>query len=401
MFVLFELLLAMFVIVVMLRRRFSIGSAMLAGGIVIWLLSSAPLTAFLIAIINTFKKSTTYEIVFALFFVMCLEYQLRTSGTLDGLMNSMRSILPNDILTLAAMPAFLGLLPSLGGARFSAPMVETASKPFSLTSEKKTTINFWFRHVFEYTNPIIPGILLAASIAEIPLSTFVLHLCWLTPIALIIGWIFCLTDIRQDNANKKSSSAEVYNKTRFLILAFAPIIANFILVVLFHIDAAVSMGIVVLAMTLILRQSFTDIKKMLIEALDLKLIFGVISILLFQNILITTSTLTAAVEYFKAANLPLPIMTSIIAFIVGILTGASQGYVAIVFPIVAALAPGDINMIILAYFMGFTGQMITPTHLCIIVTMDYFKADFLKSLKPVLVMQSIMVLIFLAVTNLF
>jgi uncharacterized protein len=55
------------------------------------------------------------------------------------------------------MPAFLGFLPSLGGAIFSAPLVEAAGKPYDLSPERKTAINYWFRHVWEYTKSPPPG----------------------------------------------------------------------------------------------------------------------------------------------------------------------------------------------------------------------------------------------------
>lgn len=60
------------------------------------------------------------------------------------------------------MPAFLGLLPSLGGARFSAPIVQEASEGIAVDDEQKSAINLWFRHIFEFSNPLMPGVILAA-----------------------------------------------------------------------------------------------------------------------------------------------------------------------------------------------------------------------------------------------
>jgi len=49
----------------------------------------------------------------------------------------MQTLFSSNKVTLAVMPAFLGLLPSLGGARFSCPIVEEASRGLSINAEEK------------------------------------------------------------------------------------------------------------------------------------------------------------------------------------------------------------------------------------------------------------------------
>ena len=158
---------ALLIIIVLLRRRVPIGPAILTAGIFIWA-AAAPQPHYLLnAWIETFSAYRTYDLIFALYFVMCLEIELRTGGILDDLVRSLHRLLKSPRLTLAIMPAFLGLLPSLGGARFSAPIVEITAKGLNLTAEHKANINFWFRHIFEFSSPIIPGMLMACSIAAI------------------------------------------------------------------------------------------------------------------------------------------------------------------------------------------------------------------------------------------
>ena len=138
---------------------------------------------------------------------MCLEIELRTGGILDDLVRSLHRLLKSPRLTLAIMPAFLGLLPSLGGARFSAPIVEITAKGLNLTAEHKANINFWFRHIFEFSSPIIPGMLMACSIAAIPFSSLLLHLAWVTPLFFLVGWLI-LTSAAHSYRNRKSKSCK-------------------------------------------------------------------------------------------------------------------------------------------------------------------------------------------------
>lgn len=391
------LILAMTVIILMLRRRYPIGPAILAGGIFIWLLQSHDLSHLGTAAWQTATKQRTYDLILALYFVMCLEIELRTSGTLDGMIAALQRLFSSKKITLAIMPAFLGLLPSLGGARFSAPIVEIASKDAEITVDEKATINFWFRHVFEYINPINPGMILACSIAMIPISSLIMYLGWLSPIAFALGWFVCLQPLKISKHNDTDTSPEEVRKNiADVALSLAPVIINFILVVAFGYGASASMGIVAIGMVFLLRFTYRviSVKDVFLGALDKKMILNVLCILYFIQLLTVTGTLDAIVSAFQASPLPIPIIIASISLIIGILTGLSQGHAAIVLPIVAAIAPGNLDLIGIAMVFGIAGQMITPTHVCLTVTLDYFKADFFKTLRPVMMLEILLIAIF-------
>lgn len=391
------LIIGMAIILIMLRRHYPIGPAILAGGLSIWLLQAPDLNHLWTAAYQTATKQRTYDLLLALYFVMCLEIELRTSGTLDGMVAALQRLFSSKKVTLAIMPAFLGLLPSLGGARFSAPIVETASKGTAISVTEKATINFWFRHIFEYSNPINPGMILACSIAMIPISSLIVHLSWISLVAFVLGWFIYLQPIKiGKHEDPEISPEEIRKNIADVALSLTPVIVNFILVVFFNFGAAVSMGIVTVGMIFMLR--FTcrviNVKNVFVEALDKKMILNIVCILYFVQLLTVTGTLDAVVNAFKASTLPIPIVIASVSFIIGILTGISQGHVAIVLPLVAAIAPGDLNLISIAFVFGIAGQMITPTHVCFTVTLDYFKADFFKTLRPILLVESLLIIIF-------
>ena len=58
----------------------------------------------------------------------------------------------------------IGLLPMIGGAMFSAPMVEEASQGLNVSRERKTFVNYWFRHSLETIFPLYPSLVLAAGL---------------------------------------------------------------------------------------------------------------------------------------------------------------------------------------------------------------------------------------------
>jgi hypothetical protein len=184
------------------------------------------------------------------------------------------------------------------------------------------------------------------------------------------------------------------------LLAIGSVIILFIMMVGFHLGAAVSMGAVVLIMIPVLMGTnrTVSVKDIFIGAIEKKLFRDVFSILLFIQILDETGVLAQIVSSFDGAPLPTPVIIGIVSFIVGVLTGISQGHVAIVMPIVAALAPGSLDLAGVALVFGVAGQMVTPTHMCMIVTLDYFKGDFFKMVKVSAFIELLVLSVFSAVS---
>ena len=122
--------------------------------------------------------------------------------------------------------------------------------------------------------------------------------------------------------------------------------------------------------------------------------FNVLCILYFIQILTVTQVLQEIVTAFQSSPLPVPVIIACVSFIIGVLTGMSQGHVAIIMPIIAAMQTGSLNLAGVAMAFGVAGQMLTPTHMCLVVTVDYFKANFFKTLKPVLIGEVMLLTIF-------
>lgn len=396
------ILLAAIAIVTLLRYKLPIGVAILSGGLVMWLCLDRTLASLVESAVMTVEQSRTYDLLFSLYFVMCLEIELRRSGTLDGMVKALNRLFKSTRVTLATMPAFLGFLPSLGGARFSAPIVETASAKMNLKPETKAAINFWFRHIFEVSSPTIPGMILACAIAGIHVSDLVLHLLWFSVAAFVIGWLVLLAPLKKhDHISSEPVSIEAKLQNIFdVVLAIAPVVVNLLLMIVFDISAAISMGIVTAAMIPILRLCGrrANLREILLGALDYKLLGNVCLILYFIGLLTTTGALEQIVAIMTSAAIPTPVVFAILSFIIGMLTGMSQGYISMVMPIAASISFGSIDYAGLAMVFGCAGQMITPVHLCFTISVDYFKANFFKTLKPVLLIEVPLIALFSIVT---
>lgn len=391
------LVIAMSIIVVLLRRHIAVGPAMVAGGIFLWAIRSLDITILGQAVVETLQEGRTYDLVAALALVICLEIELRTSGTLSGMVQALQRLFSSAKVILAIMPAFLGLLPSLGGARFSAPIVEEASKGLGLNEDEKAAINFWFRHPFEFSNPIIAGMIMACSIAQVSYGDFVVHTFWMSIVCILVGWLVLIHPIKANaDLNITRENQDLHKNILDIALSLSPVFGTFLLVVLFKMNASIAMATMTTILFVVLKAMGRQVslKEVVLGAFDKKMFINVFSILYFIQLLTDTHVLQETVNAFRGVPMPIPVIIAAVSLVIGVLTGMSQAHVSIIMPIVAAIDPGNLNLAAVAMIFGVAGQMLTPTHMCLVVTLDFFEANIFKTLKPILLIECIVLTIF-------
>jgi len=157
-----------------MKKRLDLGSMMLLGSFLIGILFGMQITAvlknFLLAAINP----ATLKLVGLILLIMVLGGILNEGGSLRNINSSLEAFVRNRRLTLVLPSILMGLLPVAAGAMLSAPIVEESGNKMNLTSEDKTFLNYWFRHIWEYVWPLYPGLILASAIVNVPLQRIIL-----------------------------------------------------------------------------------------------------------------------------------------------------------------------------------------------------------------------------------
>jgi hypothetical protein len=91
-----------------------------------------------------------------------------------------------------------------------------------------------------------------------------------------------------------------------------------------------------------------------------------------------------------AGQVPLLAIISILPFIAGLVTGIAIGFAGTAFPLVVGLmgisGSGLTPMatLVLAFTMGYAGMMLSPVHLCLLLTREYFSSPYFKVLRYIL-----------------
>ncbi len=343
---------------------------------------------------------------------------LRRSGRLDSIVSSVKAISPSPGVTLVVLPALIGLLPMPGGALFSAPMVETALGKARIKPELKLIVNYWFRHVMEFLWPLYPGFILAVSIFGISTWQFAVFEVPATIGALLAGVLFVLPALQVDSSGKgRFSSGGLLD----FGVAFFPIAA--VVGLMFILQAGVDAGTKYWEISLRLPQQVSmagalvagivyvvaantmkwqDVKGALLNPGIISIILMVFSIMAFKGVLTESGTIDKMRVELQAYRIPEIAVIILLPLIAGLVTGLALGFVGSSLPLVATLFPAGESILpyaILAYGFGIVGMMLSPVHLCFLVTQEYFKTNAWDSYtflwKPVLFIIGWIVLIFL------
>ncbi|MGI9953152.1 DUF401 family protein [Moorellaceae bacterium AZ2] len=377
----FKLLLVFVLIMVLLVWRAPLGPVMLGGAVLLAALYGVGPAAFLGMVWRATQSPTTWELVVILALIMILEHFLGQEGYLRRMLRGLEGLFRDRRIVMALIPAFIGLMPSAGGALFSAPLVGQAADSNRITAEQKSFVNYYYRHIWEYFLPLYPGVLLTSRLSGVPLTQLIASLAPYGLLVILLG----LPALLRVATLKGEEEAPVdrWAVARELFLSTLPILVVLGLVLAAHIGVGSAVGAVLAALLLYHRYTPAKLWHLCREAISLKTLVLVWGIMVFKQVLVDTRAVEGLTPLLATLPVPHFLIFGLLSFLVGMLTGLMVAFVGIIFPLVAA-ALGDqlsLPMVVFVFISGFTGTMLTPLHLCLALTVDFFKADLLKVLR--------------------
>ena len=375
-----QLILVFAVIVFFLVRKWDLSYALLLGSVLLGFLFGQNIAGLAQQGIATLLDAETLRLMAAVLLIMVLGELLKTIASTERLVRSLEALIQDSRLILPIIPALIGLLPMLGGAMLSAPLVESIGTSLKLRPEQKTYINYWFRHVWEYVFPLYPGLVLAGALLSIPLPTLVPAQAPLTLGAIIAGVLFGLRQINQDSEAREPTSgpASRWRSAGVLALSVWPIVLVILLSLVFRIELALSLAVTILLAGLLNRLSLRTWGGILREGLSPKMALLVIGIMLFKQMVEATGAASTIPIAFASLGLPPQIVIFVVPLAVGLSTGMISAAVGISFPLLHPIIVGNavhLNYAVFAFTGGFVGMLLSPLHLCLALTKDYFQAQ--------------------------
>jgi integral membrane protein (TIGR00529 family) len=331
--------------------------------------------------------------------VIWLSTQMKQTGVMQDLVNSVSARLSKRH-SLAVLPALIGLLPMPGGALFSAPMVKDTDTDNQVSALNKTKINYWFRHIWEYWWPLYPGVLLALSITKLEIWQFMLLQLPLSLFSVVGGYFFLLKPLKALSQKHSLLRHQAVERFGMIVAPITIVIGIYFLIRLVlpavsGISEYLPMIIAILGAQIFLQLARPLPGKKLLKIIispnsyKLALIVALIRIYgafiearLSDGILLTEHVR----QELLLLHIPILAVIMLIPFICGLTTGIAVGFVGASFPVVINLLGAGVSLPLLlsytvvAYAFGYIGMMLSPLHVCHLVTNEYFKTNLARSI---------------------
>lgn len=325
---------------------------------------------------------------------------MNDSGHLERIVTTFSGAVRSVRVVSVVMPALIGLLPMPGGALFSAPMVEAACRGTEdLRPELKTAINYWFRHIWEYWWPLYPGVILAISLLGVEAWRFILFQFPLTLVAAGSGYFFLMKALPAGLSGPacEGNSADRWKAFRHEVLPITLVVLSVPAVTLFKLftglpipamtSVFLGLGLCLIAVIRQNRIPAADVFKASVgNTAVLSMVVLCLGILAFKGMVVQSQAVAGIQVEMKQFGIPSLLIIMFMPFIAGLVTGIALGFVGSSFPLVVPLIAGTQGLDFfahasLAYAFGYMGMMLSPIHLCFLVTKDYFHADMLGSYR--------------------
>jgi integral membrane protein (TIGR00529 family) len=393
-------ILIIFALILMaIKRKWMLGNAFIAGSMALGVVfGMGPVDiARSAAAALVHPKTLSLSIVVGL--ILVLSHSLEQSGQMGRLLENFKGLVRQPRINIVIFPALIGLLPMPGGAIFSAPMVKNIGEGHRLSGSHLSYVNYWFRHIWEYWWPLYPGILLATTLAEVDLWQMVLFTFPLSAVAVIAGY-WPLKDIALHRALEAGGTeprriGPFLRELQPIGFAIAGGVGLGLLLPygLPHRTAALAKEIglilaLLIAIVWVWRANDLPWHRRLAilrQPALFKMLYMVSAILVFKGVLEQSGAVLQISREMLRWQIPLLTITIILPMLVGGVSGITIAFVGATFPILVSLIQAmQQTHLMLPYMMlamasGFVGVLISPLHLCLLLSNEYFHT----SLVPV------------------
>jgi len=365
-----------FVITLVLTfKRVALWISLLVASFLTGILFDMPIEKMVVDFGRGALSIETLLLVGGLFTILWFSNLLKQTGRMDEILQGFRFIFRDVRVVIALLPAMIGLMPMMGGALVSAPMVVEGSDELKLSPERKTFINYWFRHIWEYVMPTYPAFIVACGLIGIPAARFAQLNFPLTIAAILSGICVGFWGVSRSSKPRHEMSGVTYRR---LIKNLSPLVVSLILVIAFKVELVIGFGLTILGMIFLYRIDKSVIQKSLKDSVSVGLLLAVMVIMGFKKILESSQAVIGLSTYLSSSGIPAWMIAILIPLSIGIVTGVTIGPMGIGFPILIPLFqedPNFLNYMMLAFASGVAGDLLSPFHLCLILTKDYFGAD--------------------------
>ena len=376
-------------LLICIRKKLSLGNAFLLGTLFLSLLFGMQPRVILKSMLASITDLKTLSITVIVSLILVLSNSMELAGQMQRMLKNFQGLISSPRLNLIIFPALIGLLPMPGGAVFSAPMVKELGIGSKLSEAQLSFVNYWFRHIWEYWWPLYPGILLTTVITEIGLLTIMVIMCPFTAIALWLGYRALKNPASFSKARANNPHTPLWPFIKELVPVLVVIFPGLGMGILlsklfsgFLISKEIGLILALFAaIAWVWYQngiSKKQIRSTLIHPQLLRMIYMIAGILIFKGILTDSHAAAAVSQELMQIHIPLALIAVTLPLLVGMSSGIVIAFLGSTLPILVPLIQslGEAQFLpayaMLIIASGFAGVMLSPLHLCLLLSNEYF-----------------------------
>lgn len=410
--ILVRILVVFGIVVIASSRKVHLGLAALAGGWAFALWQGLPFGRVVHMSLEEFLDPENLLLLLLVTLIMVLSSAMRKAGAMEDFARSVKAVARSRNASIVLTPVLIGTLPMPGGAAFSAPLVEALDPEKRLGPDRLSAANYWFRHSLEVWWPLFPSFILTATLTGFEVSRLVLINIYMFPTMVFLGWLFLLKlpsrGIPEPSAGPGTAPAGRGTGALRVVAGFAPLIlilGTYAVLDLAYRAAGPALGLgAAAALTgrylpilsgvgagmiyVAVRNRGRGVWKGTLNLGTLKLAGVVAGIRVFSGLLSAGGAAESAASELAAAGIPPLAVAAVLPLISGLVTGVGFGYVGLSLPIVLGLfragAFGALALepiVALATAFGFAGMMVSPLHVCMVVSAEHFKTTLPQTIR--------------------
>ncbi len=387
---------ALLAIVIITSKWHEVIYALLLGIIIIILFSSIPIHSIISIFLEVTVNIDTISLVIIVLLITLFSSIMYKTHLIDKLLESLISLIKNIHVLISVIPALVGLLAVPGGAVMSVPFVDKLGDKVKMTSGYKSGVNIFFRHVAVFFNPLAPLLIVVADLSTLgflPLMKF--HLIPVI-VSLIISYLAMkhFWPIKGDLENSLITDSMPYMEAfKQFVYSGLPLVVAIVLALVFEVNFIIAL------VTAILLSIFFDyksekilklesIRELFLTGINWKLGLSVYTIFLFGEFVKASGAIPLLAELIARSNMPILLILIITSVVIGFAAGHPIVGAAIIYPIFLPLVgPENIAYLSLILSGMMFGYVVSPIHLCLIVSNECFKADYLESYRILMPLQ--------------
>jgi len=349
--------------------RMSAGLCILAGLLAFGLLALGP-HGFLGALVDGLIDVELWDLTVSVALVAVLGSIMRELGQVDDITRGLRGMGVRRRALMALGPAIFGLLPVPGGAILSASMVEEEGRGCGADPRASATANLLFRHVNFFLYPLSPALMFLASPKMLNTDIYFLILLLLPYFTAHITSSYLASFRGVKIAREGGGERGRWRRAAAeLGRGLLPVLVAPILMVA---GLAPSMALCFSLLTAILiagprketaRKALVGLRKSRAISFASPVLFA----MLFRTAFSASGAPEAVGGVLGASGLPMEIALFFSAMGLGLATGSAILAATVVMP-----EGVDVRIGALLYSGAVFGYIISPLHLCFIVSAEYF-----------------------------